>query len=116
MHLEPNFARGVAGLEFYRHLLGHDPAIIHLKGRPNKLRKFLPKFLAGYTSLGGDRSGGNWNVAGRLRFNDARRRASRRHAAPRPAAVPARPRSAVHPLARGFLRVHLQVEGRRQDG
>ena len=46
VNLKPNFARGVAGLEFYRHLLSHDPTIIHLKRRPNQLREFLPKSLS----------------------------------------------------------------------
>ena len=75
---------------------------------------FLLQSRAGHAGLGGDRGSRQWNAAARLRLDDARGRPPRRHAAPRPAAGPARSRSALHPLARGLLRFHLQVEGRHR--
>ena len=75
---------------------------------------FLHQSRAGHAGLGGDRGGGQWNAAARFRLDDARGRPPRRHAAPRPAAGPARSRAAVHPLARRLLRFHLQVEGRHR--
>src|SRR5690349_11107334 len=61
----------------------------------------------GYPGVGGDRSSGKGNAVARLHLLDARRRPARRHAAPRPAAGPARSRTTLSALARRLFRFDI---------